>query len=65
MSGNEIKASIAANDKIIEEEAKTGLFTLSKKAQKAIWDNQKLRALCQHEYNEEGFCIYCKREEEQ
>ena len=64
MSGPEIQAKIIANLKIIEEEAKNGLFTLSKRAQAAVEENKHLRNICPHEYDELGFCIYCDKEVE-
>ena len=62
MSGNEIQAKIIANLKIIEEEAGSGLFTLSKRAQDAVAENGRLREICPHEYDETGHCIYCDKE---
>ena len=62
MNGPEIQAKIMANLTIIEEEAKTGLFILSKRAKAAVEENQHLRNICPHEYNELGFCIYCDKE---
>ena len=62
MSGNEIQAKIIANLQIIEEEAITGLFTLSKRAQAALEENRKLREICPHHFDETGFCIYCDKE---
>ena len=64
MSGPEIQAKIMANLTIIEEEAKNGLFTLSKRAKIAVEENKHLRDICPHEYNELGFCIYCDKEVE-
>lgn len=62
MNGNEIQAKIIANLEIIEEEASTGLFTLSKRAQAAIEENRKLREICPHHFDETGYCIYCDKE---
>ena len=62
MRGIDVNKKIIANLQIIEEEAKTGLFTLSKRAQAAIEDNKRLRDLCPHEYDETGHCIYCDKE---
>ena len=62
MSGPEIQAKIIANLKIIEEEAKNGLFLLIKRAQAAVEENKHLRNICPHEYDELGFCIYCDKE---
>ena len=61
MNGMEIQSKIIENMKIIEEEAKTGLFTLSKRAQEAIKENEHLRDICPHEFNELGYCKYCDK----
>lgn len=62
MNGTEVNKKIIANLQIIEEEAKTGLFTLSKRAQAAIEDNKRLRGICPHEFDETGHCIFCDKE---
>lgn len=62
MNGIEIQQKIIENLAIIEEEASSGLFTLSKRAQKAIEDNKRLREICPHEFDETGYCIYCDKE---
>lgn len=62
MSGTEVNKKIIENLQIIEEEASTGLFTLSKRAQKAVEDNRRLRDICPHEFDETGHCIYCDKE---
>lgn len=62
MNGIEVNKKIIANLQIIEEEAKTGLFTLSKRAQAAIEDNRHLRDICPHEFDETGHCIFCDKE---
>ena len=64
MNGPEIQAKIMANLTIIEEEAKSGLFTLSKRAKVAVEENKYLRDICPHEFNELGFCIYCDKEKD-
>ena len=62
MSGTEVNIKIIENLHIIEEEAKSGLFTLSKRAQKAVDDNKHLRDICPHEFDETGHCIFCDKE---
>lgn len=62
MNGIEIQQKIIENLAIIEEEASSGLFTLSKRAQQAIEDNKRLREICPHEFDETGYCIYCDKE---
>lgn len=56
MSGEEIKAKIAENNKIIEENK--SFFVLNLRVRKAMDSNKKLRAICKHNF-EEGKCIYC------
>jgi len=62
MNGIEIQQKIIENLAIIEEEASSGLFTLSKRAQQALEDNRRLREICPHEFDETGYCIYCDKE---
>lgn len=58
MNGPEIKERIARNDKLIEQLNPT-TFVLNKQIQEALNDNRHLRSICPHEYNAEGYCIYC------
>lgn len=62
MNGPEIRDLIAKNDLIIEENASKGIFVLNKKVRAAIGENEILRKVCRHEY-ENGRCIYCGSEE--
>ena len=61
MDGKEIQAKITENNKIIAETNPT-IFTLNKKVAAAIKENEDLRHICPHEYNELGYCIYCDKE---
>ena len=62
MSGPEIQKKILDNMRVIEEEAKTGIFTLSARASEAVQDNIYLRGICPHVYDETGHCIFCDKE---
>ena len=63
MNGKEIRQRIIENNKIIEESLSPN-FVLNPAAQKALEDNKRLQALCDHEYDELGYCIYCDKEKE-
>ena len=63
MSGEEIRAKIIENNKIIEQSL-SHTFVLNKAAQMALEENKHLRNLCPHEYDELGFCIYCDKEKD-
>ena len=63
MSGEEIRAKIIENNKIIEQSL-SPTFVLNKAAQMALDENKRLRNLCPHEYDELGFCIYCDKEKD-
>lgn len=59
MNGEEIRKKITINNKIIEDSARLGFFTLNQRVQEALEENRQLRAKCHHEFNELGYCIYC------
>lgn len=61
MDGNEIRERIAINNKIIEE-TNPAIFVLNEKVSKALKENEELRRICQHEYNDLGYCIYCDKQ---
>lgn len=63
MNGEEIRKRILENNKIIEQSL-SPTFVLNRAAQKAMEDNKKLQAICDHEYDELGFCIYCDKEKD-
>ena len=63
MNGKEIRQRIIENNKIIEESLAPN-FVLNRAVQKALEDNKRLQALCDHEYDELGYCIYCDKEKE-
>jgi hypothetical protein len=62
MNGPDIQKKILDNMRIVEEEAKKGIFTLSPRASEAIQENAYLRGICPHVYDETGHCIFCDKE---
>ncbi len=62
MNGIEIQKKVAANMRVIEEEAAKGIFTLNARAAAAIEENKYLRGICPHVYDETGHCIFCDKE---
>lgn len=62
MNGPEIQKKILDNMRIVEEEAKKGIFTLSARASAAVQENTYLRGICPHVYDETGHCIFCDKE---
>ena len=61
MSGEDIRKRIIENNLIIEQSL-SPTFVLNKAAQKALEDNKYLQSICDHEYDELGYCIYCDKE---
>lgn len=61
MDGNEIRRRIEKNNAIIEATNPT-IFVLNEKVKEALEDNERLRKMCHHEYDETGHCIYCDTE---
>jgi len=59
MSGPEIREKIIANNKLISERDDLATFVLNKIVLGAMTENEQLRKICPHEYDEMGFCIYC------
>ena len=60
MSGNEIREKINENNKIIAEQT-LATFTLNQKAAEALRENKHLQDICDHEFDELGYCIYCDK----
>lgn len=60
MSGDEIRARIDFNNKILEKPSTT--FVLDKEKLNAINENIKLRTLCLHKFVD-GKCVFCDVEE--
>ena len=63
MSGEEIRQKIIENNKIIEQSL-SPTFVLNRAAQQAMEENKKLQNICQHEFDELGYCIYCDKEKD-
>jgi hypothetical protein len=63
MTGEEIRKRIIENNKIIEQSL-SPTFVLNRAVQKAIEDNKRLQSLCDHEYDDLGYCIYCDKEKD-
>ena len=63
MSGEEIRQKIIENNKIIEQSL-SPTFVLNRAAQQAMEENKKLQSICQHEFDELGYCIYCDKEKD-
>ena len=60
MDGPEIREIITKNNAIIAE-TNPAIFVLNDKVRKALEENEKLRNICPHEYDETGYCIYCDK----
>ena len=64
MSGPEIREKILQNNKLITEREDITTFILNKMVQGALAENEQLRKICPHEYDEMGFCIFCDSRKE-
>lgn len=62
--GLEIKEKIDANNKLIESALRPNQFTLNNTIASLLLENDSLQQQCPHEY-EEGYCIYCYKQEEE
>lgn len=62
MQGLEIKKRIDENNKIIESLMTPNIFSLNNTIADILSENRELQNKCDHEF-EEGFCIYCYKEE--
>lgn len=63
MNGNEIREKINSNNLLIHE--KINKFIFDKEITNLIEENNKLRKLCNHQFNTDGFCIYCDANKEE
>ena len=63
MNGVEIRAAIDANNKMIQDIMSPNTFILNNVIRDLLNENHKLQELCSHQF-EEGFCIFCDKEEE-
>ena len=64
MLGQEIRKKIDENNSIIESLLKPNQFTLNNTVSKLLAENRELQNKCVHKFDE-GFCIYCDKEEKQ
>lgn len=62
MNNFDIKNKIDENNKIIEECLSPNQFTLNNTIARLLQENKKLQSKCTHNF-ENGFCIYCYKEE--
>ena len=58
MTGEEIKVKINFNNQKIQSLLDPTVFILQPEVQKYIEDNEYLKSICPHEY-ENNVCIYC------
>lgn len=58
MTGKEIKEKINFNNKKIQSILDPTVFILQPEVQKYMEENEYLKSICEHEY-ENGICIYC------
>ena len=57
--GLEIKEEIHKNNELIKSYLTPDSFVLNNAVSKLLSKNAELRKGCPHEFNEEGYCIYC------
>lgn len=62
-TGEEIKKLIDANNATIEQILKPNQFTLNNIVAQLLNENKMLQTQCPHKF-EDGYCIYCCKEEE-
>lgn len=60
--GLEIKKKIDENNKLIESLISPNIFTLNNTVAELLKENEILSKHCPHKY-EDGYCIYCYKEE--
>lgn len=63
MNNIEIKEAIDRNNQIIQSIFSPSGFTLNNTISQLLDENRALQAKCKHEF-ENGYCIYCYKEEE-
>lgn len=59
MRGIEIKEKIDANNKLIEQLIQPNKFTLNNTVMQLLNENRDLQDSCEHDFDEDGYCIYC------
>lgn len=62
--GMRIKQRIDANNALIEKNLFVNTFTLNNIVADILVENKKLQEECPHEFDEDGFCIYCYKMKE-
>ena len=62
--GMYIKQRIDANNALIEKNLFVNTFTLNNIVADILVENKKLEEECPHEFDEDGFCIYCYKMKE-
>ena len=62
--GTYIKQRIDANNALIEKNLSVNIFTLNNTVSELLEDNRKLQEECPHDFDEDGFCIYCYKMKE-
>ena len=62
MNNLEIKEKIDLNNKIIQEIMSPNVFVLNNTINELLQENEKLQAQCKHEFDDNGYCIYCYKE---
>lgn len=62
MTNLEIRRKIDANNALIEKILKPNTFTLNNVVSNLLEENRNLQLKCQHELDEDGFCIWCDLE---
>lgn len=63
MNNLEIKEKIDLNNKIIQDIMSPNIFVLNNTINELLRENEELQAQCTHVFDENGFCIYCYKEE--
>ena len=62
--GTYIKQRIDANNEKKKKNLSVNIFTLNNTVSELLNDNRKLQEECPHEFDEDGFCIYCYKMKE-
>lgn len=60
----EIKKQIDYNNSLIETLLNPNIFTLNNTISQLISENRELQKKCAHNFDEDGYCIYCYLSEE-
>jgi len=61
VSGEEIRKNIISLNESIMDAVNPAVFVLNSKVQEAQKEILRLRGLCNHEYDDLGYCIYCDK----